>query len=95
MDDALISEDGRPLTSIPGSWTTTLKPNSEQPVALKFYEHGWQYTDFLEAPYKLWEEHSATNMSCRPESVFEDDTEKTFATDDEGNVPVGQIDEAS
>jgi hypothetical protein len=84
MDDAFIDGNGKPFTSIPGSWTTTLKPNSELPLALKYYEHGWQYTDFLEAPYKLWDEGaSESEWSNGSESVCGDDTATLDTTDDE------------
>lgn len=75
MDDAFIGDDGKPLASIPGSWTMTLKPNSELPVALKLYEHGWQYTDLLEAPYKLWEDDwSESESESGPRESFEVDS---------------------
>lgn len=56
LDEVFIGVDGKPITSVPGSWTTTLKPNSQLPIALRFYEHGWQYMDFLEPNDHIWEE---------------------------------------
>lgn len=83
MDDAFI-RDGKPLSSIPGSWTTTLKPNSELHVALKLYEHGWQYTDFLEAPYKLWDEElMGLESQGSRDAKLASDTEILVNTDNE------------
>ena len=98
MDGAFIGDDGKPLATMPGSWTHKLKPNSELPVALKSYEHGWQYTDFLEAPYKLWDEDlsgSTSQDSVDLESISGDDNETLDTTEDEAGEIARGMEELS
>jgi hypothetical protein len=95
IDDAFIGGDGKPLASIPGSWTTTLKPNSDLLVTLKFYEHGWQYTDLLEAPCSLWKDGSDAMSQESSDLDSSADDAETLDSDDKADEVVGRKNDQS
>jgi len=47
MDDAFIDEDGKPIASLPGSWSSTMKPNSDLLLVIGTRLEGLLYTDCL------------------------------------------------
>jgi hypothetical protein len=57
MDEIIVDDCGKPIASAPGSWTTTLKPNSGLILVRRIVGAGWQYVDFTEEGDRPWDDH--------------------------------------
>ncbi|TVY84730.1 hypothetical protein LSUE1_G000619 [Lachnellula suecica] len=82
LDDAFVGADGKPLATLPGSWTTPLRPNKELSVVFSFINRGWQYVDFVEPGDTLWEDYMKGEGDKNEETEMSDSEEESSNTSD-------------
>jgi len=60
MENVIIDGDGKPRKELPGGWNLPMKPNSDLPVVLRWYNDGWQFVDSLEERDILYDDDTDT-----------------------------------
>lgn len=60
LHDVILDEGGKPKQSVPGSWSQTLKLNSELFLIIRFPQVGKEYVEHLEDRDLVWNEESGT-----------------------------------
>jgi len=86
-DAAFIGDDGKPLASLPGSWNSTMKPNSELLLVSTDRSLRLLYTDYLlPSDFLLPNPHTEAELEQTPEPHdTEGDSEQTSEPADAQN----------